>query len=177
MKDRKVRRVILAGKGASGKDYLRKFMEINGFKYCISHTTRPKRKDETEGLDYHFIDNEKALDMVDNKEFYEYVFFNGWLYGTSKKEFTGSNLFIMTPKGISNLTKKDREESFIVYIDVDDKIRTERLSKRNDADSVERRIKADSFDFKDFNDYDFRIQDPKFNPNYEWCNLTIIDND
>ena len=128
-------------------------------------------------MDYYFIDNTKASEMVDNSEFYEYVVFNEWLYGTSKKEFEKSNLFIMTPKGISRLKQEDRNSSFIIYIDIADDIRTERLSKRNDADTVERRVKADFLDFCNFEDYDFKIEDPEFKTDYEWCNLKIIDND
>ena len=58
--ERKIKRVIIAGKGASGKDHLRKLMESRGFKYCISHTTRPKRDNESEGEDYYFIDKSKV---------------------------------------------------------------------------------------------------------------------
>jgi len=177
MNGKKIKRIIIAGKGASGKDYLRKSMESKGFKYCISHTTRPRRNDEIEGVDYYFINDNRASEMCDNSEFYEHVVFNGWLYGTSKEEFNKSNLFIMTPKGISGLKKDDRENSFIVYIDIEDTVRTKRLSERNDVDIVERRVKADFLDFCDFEDYDFKIKDPEFRPDYEWCNLKIIDND
>jgi len=72
-------------------------------------------------------------------------------------------LFIMTPSGISKLKPEDREESFIVYIDIPEKVRRERLLKRNDADNVERRLAADDKDFENFIDFDSRITDPDFN--------------
>lgn len=175
--ERKIKRVIIAGKGASGKDHLRKLMESRGFKYCISHTTRPKRDNELEGEDYYFIDKSKAAEMVVANEFYEHVVFNDWLYGTSKKEFDSSNLFIMTPRGISNLKHKDRESSLIIYLDIDENIRLERLTKRNDTDASGRRIKADYLDFYNFSDYDLVIKDPSFTPDCNWCNLKIINND
>lgn len=174
---KKIKRIIIAGKGASGKDYLRKCLESKGFKYCISHTTRPKRESEVEGKDYYFIDEKLAFEMVQNQEFYEHVVFNGWIYGTSIKEFEASNLFIMTPKGISNLKKHDRETSFIVYLDISSQIRLKRLTKRNDADFVERRILADENDFCNFSDYDFKISEPFFICDYDWSQLNFLSDD
>jgi guanylate kinase len=37
------KRIILCGRAASGKDYLRKLLQEDGFKYQISYTTRPPR--------------------------------------------------------------------------------------------------------------------------------------
>ena len=56
------KRLIIVGKGGSGKDHMRKMLQDEGFRYCISHTTRPPRKDETNGVDYFFI----SLDKVYN---------------------------------------------------------------------------------------------------------------
>lgn len=163
MKTMSKKRVIIAGKGASGKDHLRKMMVEDGFNYCVSHTTRPMRSDEEEGIDYYFVKEEEAYMMILEDLFLEHTNFNGWIYGTSKDEFHKSNLFIMTPSGISQLSKEDREESIIVYVNVTESIRRERMSKRRDADDVVRRIKADEIDFENFNDYDHVIADPFFN--------------
>ena len=105
-------------------------MVESGFKYCVSHTTRPKRSDEEEGIDYYFIDEVEAYRMILEDLFLEHTSFNTWIYGTSKDEFHKSDLFIMTPSGIAQLSKKDREESMIVYIDVPEQIRRERMLKR-----------------------------------------------
>ena len=144
-------RIILVGKGGSGKDYIRKIFERFGFKYCKSYTTRPIRKDEENGKDYIFIEEK---DIPKEEDLYESVYFNNWFYGTPIKEFEKSNLFIMTPKGISSIKKEDREKFLIIYIESDDNIRRKRLSLRKDADDVDRRIYADEIDFKD---YDYLI--------------------
>ena len=168
------KRIIFVGKAGSGKDYARQQMENYGFRYCISHTTRPPRDGETNGIDYHFISLDSAIHHFIEKELlYEYVMFNGWFYGTSIEEFRKSNLFIMTPGGISKLKPKDRDESFIVYIDIPIDIRRERLLKRKDADNVDRRLTADENDFENFSDFDHRITDPNFiiDGTIEWVNL------
>lgn len=159
----KYKRVIIAGKGGSGKDYLRKMLVDLGFRYCVSHTTRPPREGEINGKDYYFISIDSAAHhYIANDLFYEYVIFNDWVYGTSKEEFNRSNLFIMTPSGIQKIKPEDRNESFIVFIDIDEDILRKRLSERNDADKAERRIEADREDFKNFSDFDCIINNHDF---------------
>jgi len=51
-----------------------------------------------------------------------------------------------------------------VYLDIPEEIRYKRLSKRSDADSVNRRMSADKKDFEGFTDYDLVITNPSFNP-------------
>ena len=147
-------KVIIVGKGGSGKDYLRKILEEVGYTYCKSYTTRPIRGGEENGKDYIFIEEK---DIPKEEDLYESVYFNGWFYGTPKKEFEKSNLFIMTPKGISSLKEEDRKKSIIIYVNADEDTRRLRMSERKDADDVERRIEADEEDFKDFDDFDVTI--------------------
>ena len=155
-----MKRIIISGKGGSGKDYLRKIMEDYGFTYCKSYTTRPIRENEENGKDYFFIEEK---DIPAKKDLYESVYFNGWFYGTPKTEFKKSNLFIMTPKGISSLKKEDRKNSVVIYIESNEETRRNRLLERRDADDVERRIKADEKDFNNFNDFDLIINNSEEN--------------
>jgi guanylate kinase len=73
MKTMSKKRVIIAGKGASGKDHLRKMMVEDGFNYCVSHTTRPMRSDEEEGIDYYFVKEEEAYMMILEDLFLEHT--------------------------------------------------------------------------------------------------------
>jgi dephospho-CoA kinase len=68
----------------------------------------------------------------------------------------------MTPAGLSHLSQRDRDESLVVYLDMPEDIRRSRMSLRNDADNVERRIKADEVDFAKFDNYDIHIENPEF---------------
>lgn len=157
------KRIILVGKAASGKDHLRKKFESRGFKYAVSYTTRPPREGEVDGKDYFFITDEEANKMVESNMFYEYVYFNGWLYGTTVEQFYTDDLFIMTPEGISHIKPEDRVNSFIIYTDIEMSMRMTRLANRNmPGDSMDRRIKADEVDFAEFNDYDLRITNSDF---------------
>jgi guanylate kinase len=156
------KRIILVGKAGSGKDFARKKLESRGYSYAISYTTRPPRDTEVDGVDYIFVTDDQFNKMINNGEFYEYVAFNGWYYGTTIDQFYTDDIFIMTPHGISKVKEIDRKTSFIMYFDIDQDIRKERLMLRNDADKVDRRILADEEDFKDFTDFDIRITNPDF---------------
>ncbi len=157
------KRIILVGKAASGKDHLRKRFQSRGFSYAVTHTTRPMREGEGIGKDYHFISEDEAKVLIESNFFYEYVIFNGWVYGTSIGEFYSKDLFIMTPKGISLMKPEDRKQSFVIYVDIDMSTRMVRLSNRNmPGDTMDRRIQADELDFANFTDYDLRITNSDF---------------
>jgi guanylate kinase len=160
--DKSWRRIIISGKGGSGKDYLVKLLKEKGLTYSVSHTSRPPRAGEFNGVDYYFVSYEEALGMANSGDFYEWVEFNTWFYGTSLDEFYRANLFIMTPSGIEKLKPQDREESLIIFIDIDENVLRERLALRNDADKAERRIDADREDFKNFSDFDCIITNQNF---------------
>lgn len=156
------KRLIIVGKGGSGKDYLVTLLRNAGYRYCVSHTSRPMRVNEVDGVDYYFIEKNIAFEMVKKDLFYEWVEFNEWFYGTSIEEFNSANLFIMTPSGISKLKKDDRKDSFIIFLDIDEDVLRSRLMLRNDADKIDRRIEADKKDFFEFADFDLRVTNPDF---------------
>jgi len=158
-----MKRIILVGCAASGKDHMRKRLEEKGLKYAVSYTTRPPRVGEVDGKDYFFISPEAAAVMIEGGLFYEWVEFNGWIYGTTVKQILEDDVFIMTPMGLSHVKPEDRKESLVFFFDIAEEIRVERLKKRDmPGDSIPRRIEADRIDFKDFTDWDIRITNPDF---------------
>lgn len=155
-------RIIIVGKGGSGKDYLAKKFIERGFKKDISSTTRPPRENEEHGINYFFLSEEDFMEKVRQGFFYEHKSFNGWLYGCSNEEWHSKNVFIMTPPGVASIRPADRKDCMVIYLDIPEEVRRERLEQRNDADTVERRLQADEEDFKDFKDFDIRITNPEF---------------
>lgn len=76
---------IVSAPSGAGKTSLVKALvqKLNHAVPSISHTTRPKRPNEVDGENYHFISYDDFVNMIDNDEFLEYarVFEN--FYGTS----------------------------------------------------------------------------------------------
>jgi len=52
--------------------------------FCVSHTTRPRRKGEKDGRDYFFVTRKRFARMLAAGEFIEWAEVFGHLYGTSK---------------------------------------------------------------------------------------------
>ena len=155
-------KVVIVGKAASGKDYLREHFERCGLLVCVSDTTRPKREGEVEGKEYNFIDKHTFLNRKANAKYVESGYFNTWYYGTPKDEWYSKDVFILTPSSVKTLKPKDRELCTVVYLDINEKVIRKRLEERGDIDTVERRMTSDNKDFLDFNDYDVKISEPEF---------------
>lgn len=153
-------KIVIVGRGGSGKDFLRKKFQEKGFKYCVSYTSRPIREGEIDGKDYIFTTAQYFNTIY--SLFYEIDEFNDWKYGTLEGDFIESNLFIMTPRGVNNIKPEDRKKCFVIFIDPPEEIIKERLTQRKDADSADRRIEADNKDFLEFTNYDIRITNHDF---------------
>ena len=79
--------VISAPSGA-GKTSLVKALVSgdNNVQVAISHTTRVRRPDEVDGVNYFFVDESRFQLMTQNDEFLEWAHVFGCHYGTSKQE-------------------------------------------------------------------------------------------
>jgi guanylate kinase len=54
--------------------------------FSVSHTTRPPRRGEVEGTDYHFVDHDSFQEMIAADRFLEWAEYNQNFYGTSWDE-------------------------------------------------------------------------------------------
>jgi guanylate kinase len=160
----KTEKLLICGHSGSGKDFLLRQLKERGLKASIKVTTRPKRKNEIEGVNYYFktLNQFESLDLLVSQDF-----FNDkgelWKYGILKEDFNNSQAFILTPGEVRQLTPEVRKNCFVVFLDIDRSIRESRISNRQDQnDSIKRRLDADEIDFKNFTDYDLKITDPEF---------------
>jgi guanylate kinase len=170
--EKKSEKIILLGASGSGKDHLMMKLVEKGLKGCLKCTTRPKRTNEEQGVTYNFITEKEFIKSINENRFISYQTFSvlpdgrdpeTWHYGITFEDFNESQIFIMTPGELKNISPEIRKGCFVVYLDIDRSIRESRISGRNDFnDSVKRRLDADEIDFKDFNDYDLKITDPEF---------------
>lgn len=156
-------KIAIVGAAASGKDYLRKrFMDRN-FVYGVSCTTRPPREGEVHGKDYYYLTQEEFDAGIENGLFVEWQEFNGWKYGLTKPEFERCDVMILNAEAVDLLHEDYRSRLFVIYIDIPESVRRERLGLRNDKDdSIERRILADNEQFRNFSNFDCIITNEKF---------------
>lgn len=57
--------------------------------FAVSHTTRPQRPQERDGVDYHFVDEPEFRRLIEGDAFLEYAEYNGSLYGTTWQAVEG----------------------------------------------------------------------------------------
>ncbi|MDY3919352.1 MAG: guanylate kinase [Candidatus Limivivens sp.] len=157
------------GRSASGKDTIyqelleRKELSLQSL---VLYTTRPIRAGETDGVEYHFVTEERLAELEQAGrviELREYHTVQGiWKYFTVDDENidlkTRDYLAIGTLVSYEKLKKYYGEEKLVpIYIEVSDDLRLERALERArrqavpDYNELCRRFLADSADFSEEN--------------------------
>lgn len=78
--------VIAAPSGGGKSTVLHALLgKVPDLQYSVSVTSRQPRGAEQDGVDFHFVSEEKFLELIDHKEFYEWAKVHGNYYGTRKK--------------------------------------------------------------------------------------------
>lgn len=153
----------LMGKSASGKDTIYKKIRelLPQLHTIIIYTTRPIREGEKDGVEYHFVNDEKLQEFQKAGkviELREYNTVHGvWKYFTvDDGQFDAEDNYIAigTLESYRKLRKYFGDEKLIpIYIEVEDGLRLERALSRERKQAVPkyeemcRRFLADAADF------------------------------
>lgn len=78
--------IISAPSGAGKTSLVKALLKDDAhLKLSISHTTRPMRPGEVDGVDYHFVDDSTFIQMLNEGQFLESAQVHGARYGTSQQ--------------------------------------------------------------------------------------------
>jgi guanylate kinase len=79
---------VLSAPSGAGKTSLVKALlqSTAGLVVSVSHTTRPMRPGEADGVNYHFVNVERFKAMLDDSDFLEHAEVFGNFYGTSRRQ-------------------------------------------------------------------------------------------
>lgn len=82
---------VVAAPSGTGKTTVcrRAVVEDPGLEFSVSHTTRPRREGEQDGLDYHFVSPERFGELARADAFLEWAEYNHNRYGTSWRAIEG----------------------------------------------------------------------------------------
>ena len=167
--------VILSSPSGVGKTTITKKIQqkYNSFKISVSHTTRPPRSNEVNGVDYHFVTNKQFEKLIEEDQFYEHAKIFNNQYGTLKKNVdngihNNDIIFDIDWQGTKQLTKFKNLKLIKIYLIAENKDELKkRLIKRNQntSNEVEKRFKSFDDDVKHWKDYDYVI----INKNLDVC--------
>ena len=167
--------VILSSPSGVGKTTLTKKIQQKypSFKISVSHTTRPPRSNEVNGVDYHFVSMEKFKELIKQKKFYEYAEIFENYYGTLKANvdqtiIDNDIIFDIDWQGTKQLSKFKNLKLIKIYLITDSKKELKnRLIKRdqNSEEEIKKRFSAFDEDIKHWNDYDYIV----INKNLDVC--------
>ena len=136
----------------------------------ISHTTRPMRPGEVDGVNYHFIDRDDFVRQVERGAFLEHAEVFGNLYGTSgdwvaQTLRTGKDVVLEIDwQGAAQIRKQVPDAASIFILPPSLEILAQRLRGRgSDADDViDRRLKGAQEEMSHYAEFDYLVVNDDF---------------
>ena len=115
---------VVTGPSGAGKTSVigRVMKSLPGLSFSVSHTTRPRRERETDGVDYIFVSEDGFARLAREGAFVEHVVYSGSRYGTSRKQLEecfrrGTDVILnVEVEGAKSLRESGLGERPIVYI-------------------------------------------------------------
>ncbi len=145
--------VIISSPSGAGKTTLahKLLREFESVEFSVSYTTRPMRRGEVDGKDYHFVSPDAFEKMAFEGAFAEWAVVHGNRYGTSRavveKALTGGHdvVFDVDWQGGLKLSEQWPDDALMIFVlppDLD--TLADRLRRRaTDApDVIDRRLKT-----------------------------------
>ena len=160
--------LVLSSPSGAGKTTLSRMLlkADRNIELSVSVTTRPKRRGEKNGRDYHFIDRARFDAMVAKGELMEWAEVFGHRYGTPRRpvvkalEDGRDVLFDIDWQGTQQLREKARTDLVSVFILPPTAVELERRLKRRAQDSkaeIGSRMAKASDEMSHWPEYDYII--------------------
>lgn len=164
--------IVVSAPSGAGKTTLCKEISraLPNLQHSISYTTRKPRPNETDGVHYFFVTQEKFNKMIKDKEFAEWAVVHGNLYGTSKKQLSemmdgGIDVILDIDSQGAMQIKENWGNGVFVYIlppSFDDLRR--RLTERNSdaTNEIKKRLENAKKEIPYYKRYNYVIINDKF---------------
>ncbi len=159
--------VISAPSGAGKTTLVSALVQANpNLKLSISHTTRPIRPGEQDGLNYYFVTEDDFKRLLDSRDFLEYAKVYDYFYGTSKvwveeQLKTGSDIILEIDwQGANQIKAMFKKEAIFIYILPPSlEILKERLTKRaqDNKEVIKKRLSKAREDISHYKEFDYLV--------------------
>ena len=146
---RRGRLFVVSAPSGAGKTTLaaRLVRTVSGLVKSRSYTSRPPRPGETDGVDYHFVDDARFGAMVDAGGFLEWATVFGHRYGTGAEETerhrrAGTDVvLVIDVQGAQQVRARCADAVTIFVLPPSPRELERRLRRRSGADASERRLR------------------------------------
>lgn len=173
--------VISAPSGAGKTSLVHSLIEMVPMLYVsISHTTRPRRPYEKDGIDYHFVDQDQFLALAADGEFLEHAKVFDNYYGTSriwveKQMSEGKDIILEIDwQGALQVRKQIANTVNIFILPPSYHTLNSRLIGRGDTpENVVRRMEGARNEIAHYRDYDFLVINDDFDTALRELNTII----
>lgn len=159
--------IVLSAPSGTGKTTVcNRLRELHpDLKFSVSHTTRPPRGNEKDGVDYHFIDHEQFEAMLKEGEFLESAWVHGHHYGTAHSTVNrhreqGEDLVMeLDPQGAASIRKLNLDAVFIFVLPPSLEELENRLRKRNteSEEKIAARLETGKMEISQYRLYDYIV--------------------
>lgn len=163
---------IISAPSGAGKTSLISALvqEMPSISVSVSYTTRPKRAQETEGADYHFVSINEFHTMLTQGVFLEHAEVFGNWYGTSRvwvEEARNKGLDVILEidwQGAKQVRAHCVETHSIFVLPLSREILRERLQKRHpgETDIIQERMEEAKDQILHYPEYDYLIFNDRF---------------
>jgi guanylate kinase len=159
--------VVISGPSGVGKDMTLKRMQELGypFHFVVTATTRPKRPDETHGVDYFFISKSEFAEMIEQEELLEYAVVYGDYKGIPKEQVrqalaSGKDVVMRIDVQGAATIRKLVPEAVLIYLSAESEealVRRLRERKTEPEDQLKLRIATARQELKQLGWFDYVV--------------------
>jgi guanylate kinase len=159
--------VVISGPSGAGKDATVKRMEEMGypFHFVVTATTRPRRPNEVDGVDYHFVSKQEFAEMLEEGEFLEHAIVYGQHKGIPGKQVqealdSGKNVIMrIDVQGAATMRDLVPEAVFVFLTASSEQELIRRLKKRRTetSEGLEKRIATAQEEMKRLDEFDYVV--------------------
>lgn len=158
--------VVSAPSGAGKSTILRRVLaEMDQLRFSVSHTTRPPRLGESDGVEYHFVPRERFEELVDAGQLLESAEVHDNLYGTAYEEYRraeseGVDLLLdLDVQGAAQVRMKFRDAVCLFLLPPSYAALEARIRGRgqDDEGTIRRRLDGAWREVNLYKDYDYAV--------------------
>lgn len=162
--------VISAPSGAGKTSLVHSLIEMVPMLYVsISHTTRPRRPYEKDGIDYHFVDEQNFLKLVRGGQFLEHAKVFDNYYGTSRswveqQMAEGKDIILEIDWQGAEQVRKQIANTVNIFIlpPSYQTLKSRLIGRGDDSGVVARRMQDARSEISHYRDYDFLVINDDF---------------